>query len=69
MYSKSDLIDKLNNDKIKYQLTEHEALFTVKDSNKKRGSRVVVKTRYWELDARKIVWHLITHFFVIFITN
>ena len=37
MYSKSDIIDKLNNDKIKYQLTEHEALFTVKDSNEKRG--------------------------------
>ena len=37
MYSKSDIIDKLNNDKIKYQLTEHEAMFTVKDSNEKRG--------------------------------
>ena len=36
MFSKIDLISKLNKHKIKYILTEHEALFTVKESAEKR---------------------------------
>tara|TARA_B100001175_G_C19175702_1_gene479647 strand:+ start:25 stop:540 length:516 start_codon:yes stop_codon:yes gene_type:complete len=37
MLFKNDLINKLNVLKIKYELTEHEALFSVKDSVEKRG--------------------------------
>ena len=38
MLSKSQLINKLNDSKIKYELTEHEPLYTVKDSVEKRGT-------------------------------
>ncbi len=38
MLSKSQLINKLNHSKIKYELTEHEPLYTVKDSVEKRGT-------------------------------
>ena len=37
MLSNLDIINKLNACKIKYELIEHDAFFTVKDSVKKRG--------------------------------
>jgi Ala-tRNA(Pro) deacylase len=37
MLRKYDIINKLNYAKVKYELHEHEALFTVKDSREKRG--------------------------------
>ena len=38
MLSKNQLINKLNDSKIKYELTEHDPLYTVKDSAEKRGT-------------------------------
>ena len=38
MLTKRQLISKLNLSKIKYELTEHDPLFTVKDSVEKRGT-------------------------------
>ena len=36
MITKNQLIKKLNDSRITFQLHEHEALFTVKDSEKKK---------------------------------
>ena len=38
MLTKYDIINKLNNNKVKYELFEHEPFYTVKDSYEKRGS-------------------------------
>ena len=45
MITKNQLIKKLNDSRITFQLHEHEALFTVKDSEKKRGGIEGIHTK------------------------
>jgi len=45
MISKKQLLKKLTDSQITFQLHEHEALFTVRDSEKKRGSITGIHTK------------------------
>ena len=60
MYSKIDLINKLNTLKIKYELTEHEALFTVQDSVEKRGVIYGAHSKNLFLKNKKNKFYLIS---------
>ena len=60
MYSKIDLINKLNTLKIKYELTEHEALFTVQDSVEKRGVIYGAHSKNLFLKNKKDKFYLIS---------
>ena len=53
MITKNQLIKKLNDSRITFQLHEHEALFTVKDSEKKRGSIEGIHTKNLFLKNKK----------------
>ena len=53
MITKNQLIRKLNDSQIKFKLHEHEALFTVKDSEKKRGSIEGIHTKNLFLKNKK----------------
>ena len=53
MITKNQLIKKLNDSRITFQLHEHEALFTVKDSEKERGSIEGIHTKNLFLKNKK----------------
>ena len=53
MITKNQLIKKLNDSRITFQLHEHEALFTVKDSEKKRGGIEGIHTKNLFLKNKK----------------
>ena len=53
MITKNQLIKKLNDSRITFQLHEHEALFTVRDSEKKRGSIEGIHTKNLFLKNKK----------------
>ena len=53
MITKNQLIKKLNDSRITFQLHEHEALFTVKDSEKNRGSIEGIHTKNLFLKNKK----------------
>jgi len=60
MLSESDLINKLNNLKVKYELVKHEALYTVKDSVEKRGVNYGVHSKNLFLKNKKNNFFLIS---------
>ena len=53
MITKNQLIKKLNDSRITFQLHEHEALFTVKDSEKKGGGIEGIHTKNLFLKNKK----------------
>ena len=53
MITKNQLIEKLNNSQIAFQLHEHEPLFTINDSEKKRGDIVGAHTKNLFLKNKK----------------
>jgi len=53
MITKNQLLKKLKDSQITFQLHEHEALFTVRDSEKKRGSITGIHTKNLFLKNKK----------------